>query len=121
MIQGKSSQGIFSIDFLNEQIGMAVGGDYSKENEGSDNIIITEDGGTSWSLISPSLDFRSCIKFVGKYTVVTGPSGSEISENLGKSWLDIDGFGFHTLGVDDKSRTVWAAGSDGRVGRFRIE
>ena len=60
MIQGKSSQGIFSIDFLNEQIGMAVGGDYSKENEGSDNIIITEDGGTSWSLISPSLDFRSC-------------------------------------------------------------
>ena len=53
--------------------------------------------------------------------MVTGPSGSEISENLGKSWLDIDGFGFHTLGVDDKFRTVWAAGSDGRVGRLRIE
>lgn len=118
MIQGQPSQGAFSLSFFHERFGMAVGGDYTKENEGKDNIIITVDGGESWHLLRMELDFRSCLVFVGKSAIVTGPSGSELSDDMGKSWTMIQGRGFHSLSVVEGSKTVWAAGSDGRIGRL---
>jgi photosystem II stability/assembly factor-like uncharacterized protein len=121
MIQGESSQGIFSIDFMDTQMGIGVGGDYTKGNEGRDNVMFTSDGGETWRVSEDVLDFRSIVKFVGKTIVVAGPSGAEISEDMGVSWQKINGSGFHTLGVDQKSKTVWAAGSDGRIGKLKIK
>lgn len=121
MIQGESSQGIFSIDFLDAKTGIAVGGDYTKENEGKNNVMLSSDGGVSWRILNAALDFRSSVRFIGKTIVVTGPSGSEISEDTGASWQKIQGSGFHTLDVDQKSKTVWAAGRGGRIGRLKLE
>ena len=121
MIQGESSQGIFSIDFLDAKTGIAVGGDYTKENEEKNNVMLSSDGGVSWRILNAALDFRSSVRFIGKTIVVTGPSGSEISEDTGASWQKIQDLGFHTLDVDHKSKTVWAAGSNGRIGRLKLE
>ena len=47
---GTSSAGIFSIAFADALHGVAVGGDYRKEQESSDNIARTDDGGVTWTL-----------------------------------------------------------------------
>lgn len=120
IIQGQPSQGVFSIDFFHDKFGMAVGGDYTKEEEGKDNILITVDGGESWHLLRNGLDFRSCVVFVEKTAIVTGPSGSEHSSDMGKTWTKIGGRGFHSLAVAKGFKTVWASGSDGRVGRLVV-
>lgn len=121
MIHGEASQGIFSLAFSNKKMGMAVGGDYTKPDQGMDNLLLTMDGGKSWNLQRSNLDYRSCVVFVGKIAVVTGPSGSEWSSDKGNSWKKIKGKGFNSLSVVTTSKTVWAAGSEGRVGKLRIE
>lgn len=119
MIAGASSQGIFSIAFKNKTFGMAVGGDYTKEKEGKDNLIISEDGGESWQLVkSVELDYRSCIAFTPEYIIVVGPSGTDISYDNGKSFQAISEQGFHTVTVSPNGKGVWAAGAGGVVGRL---
>ena len=121
MIHGEASQGIFSLAFSNKKYGMAVGGDYTKPGQGKDNLLLTLDGGESWQLQKSNLDYRSSVAFVGKTAVVTGPSGSEWSSDKGNSWKKINGIGFNSLSVVSTSKTVWAAGSEGRVGKLLIE
>lgn len=62
MIQGESSQGIFSIDFLDAQMGIAVGGDYTKVNEGRDNVMFTLDRGETWRVSGDVLECEICGK-----------------------------------------------------------
>jgi len=51
-IQGESSQGIYSIDFANDKFGIAVGGDYTKQEANINNIATTNDGGKTWQIQS---------------------------------------------------------------------
>jgi len=121
MIHGEASQGIFSLAFANKKMGMAVGGDYTKPDQSMDNLLLTLDGGKSWHLQRSDLDYRSSVAFVHKTAVVTGPSGSEWSSDKGNSWKKIKGKGFNSLSVVKNSKSVWAAGSEGRVGKLLIK
>ncbi|MBC7555936.1 MAG: glycosyl hydrolase, partial [Chryseobacterium sp.] len=47
-IEGTSSTGIYSIDFLDDKFGIAVGGDYTKQSDNLNNIATTTDGGETW-------------------------------------------------------------------------
>lgn len=49
-MQGKSSQGIYSIDFYGDKFGIAVGGDYTAQKENQNNIATTTDGGKTWEI-----------------------------------------------------------------------
>lgn len=118
MISGASSQGIFSVAFQNENLGMAVGGDYTKEQERHDNVIVTHDGGKTWQLAGVDLDFRSCIAFVGSKVIVVGPSGSEISYDGGRAFTILGVQGFHTLAVSPDGKGIWAAGATGVVAKL---
>ncbi len=124
MIAGESSTGIFSIAFRGQH-GVAVGGDYEKEAEGRDNAMCSRDGGASWQLITQAggdapFDFRSCVGFVSASVLVSVvPSGTDLSRDGGASWQTLAGEpGFHTLSI--AGRTVWAAGSDGRVAYLKL-
>ena len=122
MISGEASQGIFSIAFSDEQFGMAVGGDYTKENEGKNNVMFTENGGKSWHLVNTvRLDYRSCIAMTPGVILVAGPSGTEISYDDGKSFKSISDQGFHTLAVSPDGKGIWAAGAVGVVGRLKMK
>jgi len=44
-----ASAGIFSLAFSDALHGIAVGGDYMKPDESAGNVVITADGGKSWS------------------------------------------------------------------------
>lgn len=122
MIAGDASQGIFSLAFKNRSFGMAVGGDYTREAEGKDNVIVTRDGGQTWGLSEGAkLDYRSCIKFAGAFIIVAGPSGTDISYNEGATFKKIGEQGFHTLAVSHDGKAIWAAGADGVIAKLQTE
>ncbi|MEP1781049.1 photosystem II stability/assembly factor-like protein [Reichenbachiella sp.] len=121
IIQGEGSQGIFSIDFYDENTGIAVGGDYTKEDEGTKNVILTLDGATNWKLADSFPLFQSSVRYLSKDQLIsTGPAASYTSDNGGKSWSKIEGTGYHTLDVS-KDGTIWAAGRDGRIAQLIAE
>ncbi|MEO9965667.1 MAG: YCF48-related protein [Reichenbachiella sp.] len=118
IIQGESSTGIFSIDFFNENTGIAVGGDYTKEDEGTKNVILCADGGGTWKLADSFPVFQSSVRYVSKEQLVSvGPEAGYFSENGGKSWSKIEGQGYHTMDIAEDG-TIWAAGRDGRIAQL---
>ena len=119
ILQGKSSTGIFSVEFKNHLEGLAVGGDYNQVNYGRNNIIATSDRGQTWTLVDSHIGFRSCIQFIDGMYITVGPSGANFTYNNGLSWNPIGGeIGFHTLSAGNSKRAIWAAGSDGKVARL---
>lgn len=95
ILQGREMTGIFSIDFYDENIGFAVGGDYENQEINSKNKIITADGGKTWQTIADDQDFgyASCVRFFpgsnGNALVVSSPSGIYYSNDRGSSWRKI--------------------------------
>lgn len=121
IIQGPASAGIFSIAFKDLDNGIAVGGDYTKENQGVDNIIFTKNRGDDWELVEDvHLEFRSCIRFIDGMYITVGPSGGNYTFNDGVTWSPIGGgIGFHTLSIGGDKSIIWAAGSAGKVARLK--
>lgn len=114
--QGTEMSGAFSIDFYDENIGFAVGGDYEKLTKNSGNKILTTDGGKTWKLVGENTGFgyASCVQFLpgseGNELVSAGPSGIYYSYNRGATWKQIvDTKLFHTIQFAD-AKTIIAAG-----------
>jgi len=118
-----ASAGIFSLAFLNPLFGIAVGGDYSKPEDASHNIAITEDGGKKWTTpeSAPS-GFRSAITYLAdrKMWIATGTSGSDVSTDKGKTWKQFDKGNYNALGFI-LSYAGWAVGPKGAIARFGVE
>jgi len=124
IIAGNASSGIFSIAFADSLHGVIVGGDYKKENEGGNNVAITGDGGSTWTLSKGPrpAGFRSAVSYVpGRKgsLVVVGPSGSDYSTDGGESWISLGSPGFHAMSFSSRGADAWGAGENGRLGRLR--
>ncbi len=121
---GGASAGIFSLAFLDSQHGMAVGGDYRREQASGRNVARTGDGGRSWTTVgtSPLRGFRSGVVYVprptGLLVVAVGPSGGDYSHDGGATWSPTGDDGFHAVSVSPTGDAVWAVGERGRVGRL---
>ncbi len=126
ILTGQSS-GVFSLVFPNADHGIAVGGDYTKEDETGNNVAITEDGGKTWRAIDgdPPSGYRSAVavlNFSNKSVLVcVGPNGTDLSMDFGNHWGRISDKGFHALSFTANSKAGWAVGSEGRIARFRLE
>jgi photosystem II stability/assembly factor-like uncharacterized protein len=122
-----ASSGIFSLAFADVRDGVAVGGDYRQERAGGDNIQVTYDGGETWAFPGATRlrAFRSAVAYVpgthGRGVLAVGPSGSDRSEDHGRTWTPIGEEGFHALSVEPRGRVAWAVGEGGRVGRLPID
>jgi photosystem II stability/assembly factor-like uncharacterized protein len=112
-----ASAGIFSIAFSDALHGIAVGGDYSKPDEATNNIAITEDGGKTWSAPAqgPS-GYRSAVIFLRpqKTWIATGTSGSDSSAD-GKTWKKFDAAAYNSLSGE------YAVGPNGALARLTIQ
>jgi photosystem II stability/assembly factor-like uncharacterized protein len=93
--QGTEMSGIFSIDFYDENIGFAVGGDYEQPTKDSGNKILTTDSGKTWKRVGENTGFgyASCVQFVpgsnGDELFTAGPSGIYYSYDRGATWKQI--------------------------------
>lgn len=94
-IQGESSQGMYSIDFYDDQFGVAVGGDYTKQEANINNIATTNDGGETWQIQASGQNagYTTCVKIKpgskGKEMIAVGDKHISYSSDFGKSWKKI--------------------------------
>jgi photosystem II stability/assembly factor-like uncharacterized protein len=117
-----NSTGIFSVSFRDASHGVAVGGNYSREQEAVDNAVFTADGGRTWTLSKPGLSgFRSVVAFVPGTKAsffAVGPSGADRSDDDGRTWSAAGTTGFHAFCFPPRSATGWGAGERGRIARL---
>lgn len=115
IIQGVDTTGIYSMDFYNENLGFAIGGDYTTPDSNSKNKIRTEDGGKTWQLVSENSGpgYRSCVQFVpnknGKELIAVGVKGIDYSSDFGETWKHLSDASFYTVRFMNDS-IAYAAG-----------
>jgi photosystem II stability/assembly factor-like uncharacterized protein len=121
MHPANASSGIFSLAFRDAANGIAVGGDYANPAASpSPNILITKDGGATWSdggtSDPPGLYFSSVAFVPGSDAVwAVGSRGSNHKEN--GVWHKSGSESFNAVAFlnDD---TGWAVGPEGMVARW---
>ncbi|MCE3076126.1 WD40/YVTN/BNR-like repeat-containing protein [Chryseobacterium gwangjuense] len=125
-IQGESSQGMYSIDFYDEQFGIAVGGDYTKQADNINNIATTNDGGKTWQIQASGKNagYTTCVKIKpnskGKEIISVGDQHISYSSDFGKTWKKIsDEKGFFVCEWVD-GNTVVLAGKD-RIAKMSLK
>ncbi len=124
LARGKAA-GVFSLAFWGGGAGAAVGGDYTKEGEREGNAALTYDGGKTWRAVAGAErpgGYRSCVARVplthGPVLVAVGPSGSDFSQDGGRTWKALGAEGFHAVSVAPQSDAAWAVGEGGRTARL---
>ena len=114
---GKPTEGIYSIDFYDENLGFAIGGDYTDPDASKANKAITKDGGKTWSLVADGSepDYKSCVQFVtgsnGTGLVAIGFTGISYSSDMGKTWKELSNEPFFTIRFQNDS-IAYAAGKN---------
>lgn len=125
IIQGKSTTGIYSVDFYNEKQGIICGGDYLDKFGNSANKAITKDGGKTWEVVAENSEpkYASCVKYVpetqGKEVFAVSTNGIFYSNNYGKVWKKVSDESFYTIRFFDKN-TAWLAGNN-VIAKMKIE
>lgn len=120
-----NATGIFSVAFRDGMHGVAVGGNYSKEQDATDNAVFTSDGGRTWSLAKPNglSGFRSVVTYVPgakSSLIAVGPSGADRSDDDGRTWSAAGTTGFHAFSFAPRTATGWGAGERGRIARLTV-
>lgn len=125
-VQGTSSQGIYSIDFFDENFGIAVGGDYTKQSDNVNNIATTNDGGKTWQIQASGKNagYMTCVKFrpetKGKEIIAVGDQHISFSSDYGKTWTKLsDEKNLYACEWFDKN-TLILAGKD-KIIRIKFE
>ncbi|MFZ4927900.1 WD40/YVTN/BNR-like repeat-containing protein [Chryseobacterium sp. Mn2064] len=114
-IQGESSQGMYSIDFYDDRFGIAVGGDYTKQEANINNIATTYDAGETWQIQASGQNagYTTCVKIKpgskGKEIIAVGDQHVSYSSDFGKTWKKIsDEKGFFVCQWIDGNHVVFA-------------
>ncbi len=121
---GSATSGIFSLAFRDADHGVIVGGSYDRPDLGGRIVATSDDGGTTWkSSEGPNPQgFRSAVAYLDRPNrlVTVGPSGSDLSNDGGKSWKPLGPLGFHAVNFAGPD-AGWAVGEEGRIARFQIQ
>lgn len=124
IIQGNGPQGIYSVDFADENQGIIIGGDYSNAEENKANKAITKDGGKTWTLVADGLDpnYRSCVQYVpntnGQEVFAVGKTGISYSRDGGITWKKVSDEGFYTIQFVNEN-FAWLAGNN-KLGKLKL-
>jgi photosystem II stability/assembly factor-like uncharacterized protein len=127
LLEGSPSAGGFSVAFLDARTGLTVGGDYKAEAAAIGNAAFTADGGKTWLAVGDRRPggFREAVAFIPgsrpPIAITVGPSGSDHSPDLGKTWAPIvTPAGLHALDFAGRGGAGWAVGRNGLIARLVI-
>ncbi|AZJ31573.1 Uncharacterized protein SAMN05444344_2302 [Tenacibaculum mesophilum] len=122
IVQGNGPQGIYSIDFYDENHGIAIGGNYSKPEDNNANKAITTDGGKTWTLVANNTNpnYKSCVQYVpntnGNEVFAVGKTGISFSNDGGHTWKQISKESYYAIQFID-SNTAWLSGHE-KIGKL---
>lgn len=125
IIQGVSTQGIYSVDFANEKNGIVIGGDYSKPDDNKQNVAITKDGGITWRLVADGVEpnYKSCVKYVpntnGEEIFAVGKTGVSYSSDNGNTWKKVSDESYYAIEFVDKNN-AWLSGNQ-QIGKLHLD
>lgn len=118
---GASAKGIFGIAMGADGGGVAVGGNYQQREGSGENLLLTSDRGRTWRLAQAAgltgVQY-GVVHASGNGYLAAGPTGSAYSSDSGTTWTRLDGGGYNT--VSCAGGVCFAAGIDGRIGRFTL-
>jgi photosystem II stability/assembly factor-like uncharacterized protein len=116
LIASGPTSGIFALAFRGQQHGLAVGGDFLAETASPDNFARSVDGGATWNLLPAAPpEYRSGATWVDGHTAIAvGPSGSDVSQDMGTTWQRFDDGSLDTVDCA-RPTACWASGANGRV------
>jgi photosystem II stability/assembly factor-like uncharacterized protein len=117
ILQGESSTGVFSVAFQTKKTGVVVGGNYLKDNENSNNILLTNNSGKTWTKpLKPVSGFRSGVIYVNeKVMIATGSSGTDFSTDAGISWYNISKINLNVIQKSQSGKLILLAGNKGQI------
>ena len=117
--------GLATIAFRDDKNGVALGGDVGKEGVRSDNLVITTDGGKTWTLGGrPSFagGVSGAAYAIGSkpaVLVAVGPGGMSLSQDDGKNWMALDTLAYWSVGFS-RGNSGYAVGPKGRITRIEL-
>jgi photosystem II stability/assembly factor-like uncharacterized protein len=122
--QGIGPQGIYSIDFADENNGILIGGDYSKPLANKANKAITTNGGKTWILVAENKNpnYKSCVQYVpntaGKEIFAVGKTGISFSNDGGITWKEVSKEPYYAIQFVDIN-TAWLSGNQ-KIGKLEL-
>ncbi len=122
IISGGDSKadGIYCVYMIDENRGIAAGGNYTLVNDNKNIVSVTNDGGASWILaeslphgfisdIAPILDDNASFIAVGSH-------GSSITHDMGLNWVKNGDDGYHAVSASKNGKYIYFAGERGKLG-----
>ena len=121
IVHDTTTAGITSLVFFDSQNGLALGGDLAITDRATDNVAVTQDGGTSWALTGrptfPGPVYgAAAVPVRALWVVAVGPKGASWSADGGRSWRPLDSRSYWSVGFAPDA-TGWMVGPEGRITR----
>ena len=117
--------GLTSVSMMDARVGTAFGGSLLVDDERTDDLARTRDGGRSWTplphlmMLGPVYGGTHVPGTDGRALVAVGPGGADVSVNGGQSWDTLDDRAWWGIGSAGTGAT-WIAGPGGRIARIRL-
>jgi hypothetical protein len=129
MANASPNSGVFSFEFRDELIGVAVGGNFAAPNATVKTAVATADAGNSWSAArTPPHGYRSAVAYdaAPKTWITVGPNGTDISTDDGRNWraLRPNPALHETADADQHWNALslpFVVGPHGRIGKLRAD
>jgi hypothetical protein len=119
---GSQSSGIFSFNFRNSAVGIAVGGDFERPLATDKIAAYSTDGGLIWQSASTQPHgYRSAVAYnpTTKTWITIGPNGTDISTDDGRNWRPLKPSPTDTPDADRNWNALslpFVVGPHGRIG-----
>ncbi len=125
IVQGKSTTGIYTVAFYDENNGIICGGDYLDKFGNAANKAITKNGGKTWEVVAENTapHYVSCVQYVpetkGQEVFAVSTNGIFYSNNAGINWSKVSDEGFYSIRIVNKN-TAWLSGNE-VVAKMKIQ
>lgn len=117
MLASSESTGIFSFMAAGKRNWLIAGGDYKHDSVRTANFFYTKNKGKQWlAPVTTTQGYRECLGKTDKVMFAVGPTGIDISTDMGIHWKALsDEKGFHVIKAGKDGKHMFLAGSNGKL------